>query len=395
MANGNLEIDTGDSGLARGLRERELNSRIKVPFCPESKLSGVEYLDFMEAVWYRREVKIPEDWQDRYVLLHFQAVDYEATVWVNGRGSLRHRGGFSFTCDLQAGSELGDTAVIVVRARDPRDWHKPGGKQSVIYENAGCHYPRTTGIWQTVWMEPVPPTRLKRPASHHAWKAACSGWSKPYLTRAWLDYYSGAERRPRRSLAGNRCHRNKILRPSCNCRFLKTASASGSLATASSMILTSPSLTRPALLLTALEVTPACAALAIDGYKILINGVSVFQRLVLDRGYYPDGLLTAPSDESLMRDISKSMQAGFNGARLHQKVFEERFLYHADILGYLVWGEYGDWGFRDRSGRVPTTVVDGYRHQPGAALLAQWMEVLERDYSHPSIIGWCPLNETS
>ena len=136
-------------------------------------------------------------------------------------------------------------------------------------------------------------------------------------------------------------------------------------------------------------------SVAIDGYKILINGVSVFQRLVLDQGYYPDGLLTAPSDESLMRDISKSMQAGFNGARLHQKVFEERFLYHADILGYLVWGEYGDWGFRDRSGRVPTTVVDGYRHQPGAALLAQWMEVLERDYSHPSIIGWCPLNETS
>lgn len=118
-----------------------------------------------------------------------------------------------------------------------------------------------------------------------------------------------------------------------------------------------------------------------DGQRVRINGKLAFQRLVLDQGYYADGIMTAPSDEALQRDITLAKEAGFNGARLHQKVFEERFLYHADRLGYLVWGEFGDWGLD--SGSQSSTVV------------AQWLEVLERDYSHPSIVGWCPLNETA
>ena len=114
----------------------------------------------------------------------------------------------------------------------------------------------------------------------------------------------------------------------------------------------------------------------------------VFQRLVLDQGYYPDGIMTAPTDAALRRDIELSMAAGFNGARLHQKVFEERFLYHADQLGYLVWGEFGDWGCRLEG------PIDGEHQRPGAEYVTQWLEVLERDYSHPCIVGWCPLNET-
>ncbi|MCK4284479.1 MAG: beta-galactosidase, partial [Candidatus Brocadiae bacterium] len=117
------------------------------------------------------------------------------------------------------------------------------------------------------------------------------------------------------------------------------------------------------------------------GKAVKINGRTVFQRLVLDQGYYGDGVMTAPSDEALKRDIELSMGAGFNGARLHQKVFEERFLYHADRLGYLVWGEFGDWGLN--------------RLDPGPACITQWLEVLARDYSHPCIVGWCPLNETA
>ena len=127
--------------------------------------------------------------------------------------------------------------------------------------------------------------------------------------------------------------------------------------------------------------------ISIQGPAIKLNGEPIFQRLVLDQGYYPDGILTAPTDEALRRDIELSMAAGFNGARLHQKVFEERFLYHADRLGYLVWGEFADWGC---NGFGP----DGDNQQPGATYITQWLEALERDYSHPSIIGWCPLNET-
>ena len=128
-------------------------------------------------------------------------------------------------------------------------------------------------------------------------------------------------------------------------------------------------------------------SVAIDGKAIRINGEVVFQRLVLDQGYYADGIMTAPTDAALIEDIELAMKVGFNGARLHQKVFEERFLYHADRLGYLVWGEFGDWGCRFR------TVENNAQHH-GITFAAQWAEALERDYSHPSIIGWCPLNET-
>jgi hypothetical protein len=128
-------------------------------------------------------------------------------------------------------------------------------------------------------------------------------------------------------------------------------------------------------------------SITIDGQAIRLNGDVVFQRLVLDQGYYPDGLMTAPDDDALRRDIELAQAAGFNGARLHQKVFEERFLYHADRLGYLVWGEFADWGAGNIGPRH-----DHHRHNP--EFITQWLEVLQRDYSHPCIIGWCPLNET-
>ncbi|MBR4150829.1 MAG: beta-galactosidase, partial [Firmicutes bacterium] len=118
-----------------------------------------------------------------------------------------------------------------------------------------------------------------------------------------------------------------------------------------------------------------------DG-AILINGRKVFQRLVLDQGFYPDGIYTAPTDEALVNDIKLSMEAGFNGARLHQKVFEQRFLYHADRLGYLVWGEFASWG------------LDVSDIASLATFVPQWLEEIERDFSHPAIVGWCPLNET-
>jgi hypothetical protein len=128
-------------------------------------------------------------------------------------------------------------------------------------------------------------------------------------------------------------------------------------------------------------------SVAIEGKAIKINGAPLFQRLVLDQGYWPESVMTAPSDEELVADIQRALAAGFNGARLHQKVFEERFYYHADRLGYLVWGEFGDWGC---GGYGP----EHNHQQPSATYITQFLEVLERDYSHPSIVGWCPLNET-
>ena len=160
-----FEIDHGDSGLARKLHEASaLNGRITVPFCPEAPLSGVNYTDFMAAVWYRRAVTIPSAWRGKNVLLHFGAVDYDATVWVNGQQIGRHRGGFTpFTLPLKGVVKPGQTATIVVRApRHGAGFEIRAASRSLAYANAGCHYYRTTGVWQTVWMEPVPDMHLRR-----------------------------------------------------------------------------------------------------------------------------------------------------------------------------------------------------------------------------------------
>jgi hypothetical protein len=127
-------------------------------------------------------------------------------------------------------------------------------------------------------------------------------------------------------------------------------------------------------------------AIGIAGMAVTLNGAAVFQRLVLDQGFYPEGLWTAPSDADLVRDIELSKAAGFNGARLHQKVFEERFLYHADRLGYLCWGEFGDWSMGTRE--------NGDEHNWGPTMITQWLEAVERDYNHPALVGWCAMNES-
>ena len=377
-----FEIDHGDSGLERGLLERPFRRTITVPFCPEAPLSGIGNVDFMNFVWYRREIEVPTEWAGRRVLLHFQAVDYDATVWVDGVEVGRHRGGFSpFTCDVTDQAAPGQTVALVVRARDPKGQPKPGGKQSTAYANMGCHYTRTTGIWQTVWLEPVPDVHLQRP-------------------RITPDVANGLIRLEQ-PLSNNRP--GFVLRATLTDEQgeVAVASCAADVDLAPRLDLPIPDEKRrlwspddpflyglgDELLAADGEVVDRAASyaglrsVAIDGQAVKLNGKPVFQRLVLDQGYYPDGIMTAPTDEALVRDIELSLAAGFNGARLHQKVFEERFLYHADRLGYLVWGELGDWGLD--------------RENPRATTVTQFLEVLERDYSHPAIVGWCPLNETA
>ncbi|WNF00404.1 glycoside hydrolase family 2 TIM barrel-domain containing protein [Streptomyces luomodiensis] len=381
-------FDPGDSGLERGLVHQELSGRILVPFCPESELSGIGDTDFHPAVWYRRTVHIPADWSGRRVLLHFGAVDHDATVWADGREVARHSGGFtSFTADLgevDGGTEM----VIVVRARDARHGPQARGKQSTEYANHAAHYTRTTGIWQTVWMEPVSAVHLRRP-------------------RITPDLASGAFHLELPLSANRPGHRITARVTDADGESVAEATVRADLDLAPRMVLTLPedrcrpwSPEDPHLYRVRIELLDAdgatvdraeCTAglrsVAIDGKRLLLNGRPVFQRLVLDQGWYPDGLMTAPDDAALVRDIELSLAAGFNGARLHQKVFEERFLHHADRLGYLVWGEFGDWG----SGTKHTTRDN---QQPTAGFITQWLEAVERDYSHPSIVGWCPLNET-
>ncbi|MFR9723038.1 glycoside hydrolase family 2 protein [Streptomyces sp. MS19] len=383
-----FETDRGDSGLERGLLDRELTGTITVPFAPESELSGIGDTDFLEAVWYRRSLVLPAEWTGRRVLLHFGAVDHDATVWVNGTEVVRHRGGFtSFTADLSGVAGPGEEAVITVRARDPKSGPQARGKQALKYANHDCNYTRTTGIWQTVWLEPVADVHLRRPritpdlaGSAFHLELPLSGNRPGHRVVAVLSDENGevarAEARADLDLAP------RLYLPVSEERRREWSPEDPHLYGLRLTLLDAEG--------TELDTVDSYAglrAVGIRGKAVTLNGRAVFQRLVLDQGWYPDGLMTAPSDEALVRDIELSMAAGFNGARLHQKVFEERFLYHADRLGYLVWGEFGDWG-------AEVGGSSGDNQQPDASYPAQWLEAIERDYSHPSIIGWCPLNET-
>ncbi|MBN1372138.1 MAG: hypothetical protein JW987_09355 [Anaerolineaceae bacterium] len=383
-----FEFDPEDKGLESGLRERPLNGTIEVPFAPESTLSGIGDVDFHDAVWYRREVQIPAEWAERKVMLHFQAVDYDTSVWANGQEVARHRGGFTpFTADLSGVAKPGESVTLVVRARDYHDRAMPSGKQSRIFENVGCMYTRTTGIWQTVWLEPVPETHFLRPRitpdvanSRFHLELPISGSRAGYTVRAVLADNRGQVARvslpadldfvPALELAipASRVHLWEPGNPHLYNLTLELVNSTGQVTDR-------------------MESYAGLRSLRIEGKRILLNGQAVFQRLVLDQGFYPDGILTAPSDEALVKDIELSMAAGFNGARLHQKVFEERFLYHADRLGYMVWGEFPDWGC---AGFGPAED----HQQPTSSYITEWLEAIQRDYSHPAIVGWCGLNET-
>jgi beta-galactosidase/beta-glucuronidase len=382
-----FEVDQGDSGLERGLVEQPLRDKILVPFAPESKLSGVENNDFFIAVWYRRTQVIPEEWTGQQILLHFQAVDYDTTVWVNGQQVGHHRGGFSpFSFDISAACDAGQTATIVVRARDLPKALQARGKQSTRLEPYAAFYPRTTGIWQTVWMEPVPRLHLKRAritpdvaGSGFHIEVPVTGNTPGTRVELVLTDDDG-------DVATWASPTDLDLTVRCTLRIPDARVRLWSMDDPHLYGLTIRLLDDGGTVVDSVRSYAGLRSVAIDGRAILINGERVFQRLVLDQGYYPDGVMTAPSDADLIRDIELSQAAGFNGARLHQKVFEERFLYHADRLGYLVWGEFGDWGCNGRT--------DGGDQRPDISYVSQWLEVLERDYSHPSIIGWCPLNET-
>ncbi|HYI58739.1 MAG TPA: glycoside hydrolase family 2 TIM barrel-domain containing protein [Microlunatus sp.] len=383
-----FEVDTADSGLQRGLRTRELAGTILVPYAPESEASGIGNTDFLEAVWYRRTVTVPADWSGRRLLLHFGAVDHDATVWVNDVEVVRHRGGFSsFETDITEALGDGPEFTIVVRARDPHHGPQARGKQAREYANHDCVYTRTTGIWQTVWLEAVPQTHLLRgavtpnvAASSFTVELPVSRNRPGWTATAVLADETGEVVRARTRVDLDRSPTVTLTVPDDRVRLWSPEDPH-----LYELILELHDDTGA--LVDRVQSYTGLRSVSIDGQAIKINGERVFQRLVLDQGYWPESLMTAPDDEALRRDIELSLAAGFNGARLHQKVFEERFYYHADRLGYLVWGEFGDWG-------ASLDGPDTDNQQPTATFVTQWVEVLRRDRNHPSIIGWCPLNET-
>ena len=355
------------------LTETDFSETVEVPFCRESKLSGIGDTDFCECVWYRKKLTVPQAWSNKTVLLHIGACDFATTLWVNEKEVGMHFGGMvSFSFGLTPYLCDGENVLTLRVVDDVRSGRQAGGKQSPRYGSYGCFYTRTTGIWQTVWLEAVETSYLtgaKYYPDIHANTLTVQAKAKNAdgMTVTATAFYEG--------------------------RAVGTASATVQWNVA---MLTVP-LSELHLWelgegrLYDLELTMGTdtvksyfgmRSIAMRDDVFYLNDKPVFQRLVLDQGYYPDGILTAPSEQALIRDIEYSMGLGFNGARLHQKIFEPLFLYHCDRLGYMVWGEHGNWG-------LDISAPEAWR-----TFMPEWLEAVERDFNHPAIIGWCPLNET-
>ncbi|MCL1857361.1 MAG: beta-glucuronidase, partial [Kiritimatiellaeota bacterium] len=292
-----------------------------------------------------------------------------------------HFGGSSSFCvDVTRCVQCGVAHHLVVRVhdrtRDPS--HQPRGKQSGQYQSHGCHYTRTTGIWQTVWMEGV---HLRALHSCHI---------VPNLDAAQLSFtprfHAVATGDTLRVTVSDN---GKVVAEAC-APAQDGATLCATLSDPKPWSPESPFLYDVLLEVcdndgTVIDAVYSYAGLRkvhCEGNQFFLNNTPFYQRLVLDQGFYPDGIWTAPSDADLRRDIELSMAAGFNGARLHQKVFEERFHFWADRLGYVTWGESPSWG-------CDVNQIEDIRN-----FLPEWAEIVQRDRNHPSIIAWTPFNET-
>ncbi|MEX2535859.1 MAG: sugar-binding domain-containing protein [Trueperaceae bacterium] len=358
---------------------------IQVPFPPESRLSGLALDEELPVVWYRRTFRLPPEWQGSRFVLHFGAVDYRCEVWLNGHRAGGHEGGHTpfaiEVTDLLAEGEQ----VLSVRAEDPPTaFDMPRGKQDWKPAPHSIWYPRTTGIWQSVWLEPL--------AHSHIAKLRLTPDLTRFAVTAELEIAGAAEALELefdlslhgRSLAKGRV---AVLAPT----FVHTLHlADPGIDDARNELLWSPE--RPTLLDLTLTLRGEAAVFdRVESYvgmrsietregRFYLNGRPYFQRLVLDQGYWSESLLAPPSGEALKADVELAKAMGFNGVRKHQKLEDPRYLYWADRLGLLVWSE------------LPSAYSFG--SQASRRLVHTWLEAIERDFNHPSVVAWVPINES-
>ena len=378
--NGSWDFAETDDDNATYLGDETYPDKIIVPFCREASVSGLNRKGFVRNVWYRRNFTVPANWKSERVRLHIGACDYRTTVWVNGTEATTHTGSSApIIADITELINKGENTIIVHAYDDVRTGEQPAGKQCPVLESAGCSYTRVTGIWQTVWLEGVGSSYIERFTVNTDIDTG-NVYIKPVIRANDRDLtFKAAAFADGKLIASGEDKadwRNSIV--TLNIKNPRLWSVEDPYLYELKLVLKDKEGNNVDTVYSYFgmrEVT-------IDGAAILINKKPVFQRTVLDQGYYPDGIWTSPTDEALVKDIKLSKDAGFNGARLHQKVFEPRFLYHADKMGYLVWGEYPNW------------VYNRDNKESDLAYIDEWRMILERDVNHPSIIGWCPFNET-
>jgi beta-galactosidase/beta-glucuronidase len=374
-------FDFDKTGLGKGfITSNGFKDQIIVPFCPESKLSGIEYKDFIEEMWYQRKLEIPGSWSDKKIMIHFGGVDYQSDLYIDGKKAGAHWGGTSsFSYDITNYVTPGGSNNLVLRVKDERRSGKqPGGKQSLDLKSSGCDYSRTTGIWRTVWLEPVAKKGLKD------CQITPDLDNKKFVFRPQFFSIERGMKLSVKIADGSKIIAQKKIFASNNISIEVPVKKPKTWSPESPFLydIIYQVTDQNNMVIDEVKSYAGMRKIHIEGNKIFLNNSPIYLRFVLDQGFYPEGIWTAPTDADLKNDVQLSLNAGFNGARLHQKIFDERFHYWADKLGYLTWAESssGGFGVNDPEG--------------GRNFMSEWFEIVTRDRNHPSIIAWTPFNET-
>jgi beta-galactosidase/beta-glucuronidase len=365
--------------------------RIRVPFAPEVEASGVGETGFFKRCWYRLKLPAPELRAGERLHVHFGAVDYEASVWANGELMATHRGGYTpFSADLTPFAAAGGMIDLVLCADDdPHDLAKPRGKQDWQLHPHSIWYPRTTGIWQTVWTERVPCVRVGKVR----WTPTLERWEVGLEASVHADCGPPPDelRLRVRLTAGPLLLADDTYQVVAGEIHRRIALSDPGIDDYRNELLWSPE--RPTLINALLQLLgpdgqvldeahsyTALRSIAVQGDRFVLNGRPLALRLVLDQGYWPGTGQTPPDDDALRRDVELTKAMGFNGVRKHQKIEDPRYLYWADALGLLVWEE----------------MPSAYRFTTGSVerLTTEWAAVIDRDRSHPCVIAWVPFNES-
>ncbi len=365
-------FDDAGAGLPDPARA-SFDRTIIVPFAYQSRLSGIGDRAVHPVVWYRRVFSLPGEWKGSRLLLHFGAADYHADAWLNGRHLGSHDGGFTpFAFEVTRSARPGEN-VLVVRCEDLPSDEQPFGKQDRESHQA-YRFAATTGIWQTVWLEPVADAYLQ------SCRIEPDLRGPGFRLTPQVDGETPGLRLEVRILFRGRETGRAELDPQ-GVRDLVRLTESHPWSDAQPDLYDLElSLRRGGREIDRVRSYAGLREVSVEGRRVLLNGEPVYQRQVLDQGYWPDGVYTAATDEALRADVEWTKRLGFNGVRKHQKIEDPRWLSWCDRLGLLVWHEMPAFGIDTPLSRE--------------RLRGEWREAVRRDLNHPSIVAWVPFNES-
>ncbi|MEC0230428.1 glycoside hydrolase family 2 protein [Paenibacillus alba] len=387
--NGEWDFRFDDENIGENekwFEEFEGDLKIMVPFTYETKASGIGEEAFHPQIWYHRLLEVQKEQESKRIILHFQAVDYIAKLWVNGTCVGQHQGGYAaFSFDITPYIQFGQSNSLVMKVEDSQSCTQPRGKQRWVKDNFECFYVQTTGIWQSVWLEFVAESYIK------------SVKMTPDLDSQSVrfEYQTHGElKQGQLRLETRISYKGKILkqtalivdRPWLQLEVDLLHEANGPW----KVIKWSPQnpnlydvefvLFQDGVVIDHVYSYFGMRKISIEKGKVLLNNMPIYQRLILDQGYWSDSHLTPPSEQALIEDIDAILAMGYNGVRKHMKIEDARFLYWCDVKGLLVWSEMAaTFEFNDEAVETFTK---------------EWIEIVRQQYNHPSIITWVPFNES-